>query len=85
MLCVIIVVFVFCWTPFLTFNILQAYGVVHAQLRGFAKHLKTALTLMAYLNRYVSPRFSRKVILPEMSFWQNCNFGSIVIVTGISF
>lgn len=51
MLCVIIVVFVLCWTPYLTFNILQSFGFVHAQLRGITKHLKTAITLMAYLNR----------------------------------
>jgi hypothetical protein len=52
MLIVIIVIFIICWTPYLTFNLLQAFGVVGVQLHGFTKHAKTTFTLMAYLNRY---------------------------------
>ncbi len=51
MLVVIVVVFVFCWTPYLLINVLQSFGVVDSQLRGAAKYLKLTFTLMAYLNR----------------------------------
>lgn len=51
MLVVIIVVFIFCWTPYLAFSLLQAFGVVDLQVHGFTKHAKTTFTLMAYLNR----------------------------------
>ena len=52
MLVVIIVIFVICWSPYLTFMLLQGFGIINYQLHGFTKHAKTTFTLMAYLNRY---------------------------------
>jgi hypothetical protein len=51
MLVVIVVVFVFCWSPYLIMNVMQAYGYVDSQLRGVSKYLKLTFTLMAYMNR----------------------------------
>ena len=51
MLVVIILVFVVCWAPYLTFNVLQAFGVIDPHLHGVLKFMKTTLMLMAYLNR----------------------------------
>ena len=51
MLVAIVVVFVLCWTPLLVVNVLQAFGVINLQIRGAAKHCKTAFSLLAYLNR----------------------------------
>ena len=51
MLIVIIVVFALCWTPYLTFLLLQAFGCISMQLDGILKHAKTSFILMAYLNR----------------------------------
>ena len=51
MLVVIIVTFIACWTPYLIINVLQSFGVMHMQLHGITKHLKTTFTLTAYLNR----------------------------------
>ena len=56
MLIVIVVVFAFCWTPYLTFLLLQAFGCISMQLDGILKHAKTSFILMAYLNRYVRYR-----------------------------
>ena len=51
MLVSIVVVFMFCWTPLLVFNVLQAFGAISLQIGGAAKHVKTAFSLLAYFNR----------------------------------
>ena len=51
MLVVIILVFAICWTPYLTFLLLQGFGIVPIQLDGILKLTKTAFILMAYMNR----------------------------------
>jgi hypothetical protein len=51
MLIVIVLVFAICWTPHLTFLLLQGFGVIPVQLDGPLKFAKTAFILMAYMNR----------------------------------
>ena len=52
MLVVIVLVFAICWTPHLTFLMLQGFAVIPVQLDGWMKFAKTAFILMAYMNRY---------------------------------
>lgn len=52
MLVVIVLVFAICWTPYLTFLMLQGFAVIPIQLDGTLKFAKTAFVLMAYMNRY---------------------------------
>lgn len=51
MLISIVFTYIICWTPLLTFNVLQAFGYIDDQLMGGAKHCKTIFSLMAYFNR----------------------------------
>jgi hypothetical protein len=51
MLISIVVMFIVCWGPLLTFNVLQSFGYVGKYLLGTEKYLKTAFSLMAYFNR----------------------------------
>ena len=51
MLIVIVLVFAVCWTPYLTFLVLQGFGVIPIQLDGPLQFAKTGFILMAYMNR----------------------------------
>jgi hypothetical protein len=53
MLIFIVILFVACWAPLLIFNVLQSFGVIDTYLIGAVKYVKTALSLMAYFNRYL--------------------------------
>ena len=53
MLIFIVAVYIACWAPLLTFNLLQSFGVVNTYLMGGEKHAKTAFSLMAYVNRLI--------------------------------
>lgn len=55
MLIVIVLVFAICWTPHLTFLLLQGFGVIPVQLDGPLKFAKTAFILMAYMNSALNP------------------------------
>lgn len=59
MLISIVVVYIVCWGPLLTFNVLQSFGYIHNFLLGAEKHLKTTFSIMAYFNRFVSSGFDR--------------------------
>ena len=52
MLIFIVILFVACWAPLLIFNVLQSFGIIDTYLIGAVKYVKTALSLMAYFNRY---------------------------------
>ena len=52
MLIFIVILFIACWAPLLIFNVLQSFGIIDTYLIGAAKYVKTALSLMAYFNRY---------------------------------
>ena len=53
MLIGVVTVYIVCWAPLLTFNLLQSFGVIDEFLLGTTKHLKTVFSLMAYFNRSV--------------------------------
>ena len=53
MLISIVLVYIICWGPLLTFNLLQSFGYINTFLLGTEKYLKTAFSLMAYFNRLV--------------------------------
>ena len=51
MLISIVVTYLLCWGPLLTFNVLQSFGFINSYLLGTEKHVKTVFSLMAYFNR----------------------------------
>ena len=55
MLVAIVVIFVVCWTPLLSINILQSLKLVRLRTQPWAKHLKTVASLLAYLNSALNP------------------------------
>ena len=63
MLISIVFLYVICWAPLLMFNVLHSFANtipqkswwhIPEQLHNEHKHLKTAFSLMAYFNRYLS-------------------------------
>ena len=55
MLISIVVVYIICWAPLLTFNLIQSFGYIDTHLMATEKHLKTAFSLMAYVNSCLNP------------------------------
>ncbi|GAB1605559.1 54-like peptide receptor [Argonauta hians] len=55
MLVLIIVLFVICWAPILTNNLLVAYGYLPLLNLGYLKPMREAFFLMAYSNSCVNP------------------------------
>ena len=55
MLMAIIVIFVLCWAPTLTDNVLVAFGVLHKYNYDYLKYMRQAFVLMSYMNSAVNP------------------------------
>ncbi|XP_014285975.1 QRFP-like peptide receptor isoform X2 [Halyomorpha halys] len=55
MLVAVVVVFVVCWGPMLTDNLLMAFDVLEHERTNSLKHMGTAFHLMAYFNSCVNP------------------------------
>ncbi|XP_029654217.2 cholecystokinin receptor-like [Octopus sinensis] len=55
MLVLVIVLFVICWAPILTNNLLVAYGYLPLLNFGYLKPMREAFFLMAYSNSCVNP------------------------------
>ena len=72
MLISIVFLYVICWAPLLMFNVLHSFANtipqkswwhIPEQLHNEHKHLKTAFSLMAYFNRYLSQHSYSKELL----------------------
>ncbi|XP_048513777.1 QRFP-like peptide receptor isoform X2 [Athalia rosae] len=55
MLVAVVVLFVICWGPMLTDNVLTAYGVLARVKSGSSKHANVVFQLMAYFNSCINP------------------------------
>jgi hypothetical protein len=55
MLAAVVVLFIFCWTPILVFNLLRGFGVISRYNKGILKPINTASHLLSYLNSALNP------------------------------
>ena len=55
MLVAIVVLFIICWGPYLTDNVLVAFDILDRFHFGYLKYMREAFSLMAYFNSCVNP------------------------------
>ncbi|XP_076352790.1 QRFP-like peptide receptor [Tachypleus tridentatus] len=55
MLVAVVLLFVTCWAPILSTNVLTAFGYLHHLNYGYLKPLRTAFHLLSYFNSCVNP------------------------------